>query len=67
MLDFDRFVFVGQTPTEWLPAHLKGPGVAWWDVAFTLTYTSYFIVPFAVAGVLGPATGSRSGVLRTGW
>jgi membrane-associated phospholipid phosphatase len=52
MLDFDRFVFVGQTPTEWLQAHLNGPGVGWWDVAFTLTYTSYFIVPFAVAGVL---------------
>ncbi len=52
MLDFDRFVFVGQTPTEWLQAHLNGTGVSWWDVAFTLTYTSYFIVPFAVAGVL---------------
>jgi PAP2 superfamily protein len=52
MLDFDRFLFVGHTPTEWLQAHLNGPGVAWWDVAFTLTYTSYFIVPFAVAGVL---------------
>ena len=52
MIDFDRFLFVGQTPTEWLQAHLNGPGVAWWDVAFTLTYTSYFIVPFAVAGVL---------------
>jgi hypothetical protein len=26
--------------------------VRWWDVAFTLVYTSYFIVPFAVAGVL---------------
>jgi membrane-associated phospholipid phosphatase len=52
MLDFDRFLFLGQTPTEWLQAHLNGPGVAWWDVAFTLTYTSYFIVPFAVAGVL---------------
>ena len=52
MLDFDRFLFFGQTPTEWLQAHLNGPGVAWWDVIFTLTYTSYFIVPFAVAGVL---------------
>ena len=52
MIDFDRFLFVGQTPTEWLQAHLNGPGVAWWDVVFTLTYTSYFIVPFAVAGVL---------------
>jgi len=52
MLDFDRFVFVGQTPTEWLQAHLNSPGVDWWDVAFTLIYTSYFIVPFAVAGFL---------------
>jgi PAP2 superfamily len=53
MIDFDRSVFFGQTPTEWLQAHLYEPGVVhWWDVAFTLVYTSYFIVPFAVAGVL---------------
>lgn len=53
MIDFDRFVFVGETPTEWLQAHLfSGPGVHWWNVAFTLVYTSYFIVPFALAGVL---------------
>jgi membrane-associated phospholipid phosphatase len=53
MIDFDRFVFFGQTPTEWLQARLYEPGVVhWWDVAFTLVYTSYFIVPFAVAGVL---------------
>ena len=53
MIDFDRFVFFGETPTEWLQAHLYDPGVVhWYDVAFTLTYTSYFIVPFAVAGVL---------------
>ena len=53
MIDFDRFVFFGETPTEWLQARLYEPGVVhWWDVAFTLTYTSYFIVPFAVAGVL---------------
>jgi hypothetical protein len=52
MIDFDRFAFLGQAPTEWLQARLDTPGVAWWDVAFTLTYTSYFIVPFAVAGVL---------------
>ena len=53
MIDFDRFVFFGQTPTEWLQAQLYDPGVIhWWDVAFTLVYTSYFIVPFAVAGVL---------------
>jgi len=53
MMDFDRFVFFGHTPTEWLQAHLYQPGVVhWWDVAFTLTYTSYFIVPFTVAGLL---------------
>ena len=53
MIDFDRFVFFGETPTEWLQAHLYEPGVVdWWDVAFTLVYTSYFIVPFALAGVL---------------
>ncbi|CAN5552035.1 phosphatase PAP2 family protein [soil metagenome] len=52
MLDFDRFLF-GTTPTEWLQAHVNRPGtVNWWDVAFTLTYTSYFIVPFVVAGAL---------------
>jgi hypothetical protein len=53
MIDFDRFVFFGQTPTEWLQAHIYEPGVVhWYDVAFTLIYTSYFIVPFALAGVL---------------
>jgi PAP2 superfamily len=53
MIDFDRFLFGGEVPTEWLQAHLYEPGrVMWWDVAFTLVYTSYFIVPFAVAGFL---------------
>ena len=53
MIDFDRFVFFGQTPSEWLQSHLYDPGaVHWYDVAFTLIYTSYFIVPFALAGVL---------------
>ena len=53
MIDFDRFLFFGETPTEWLQSHLYEPGVVnWWDVAFTLVYTSYFIVPFALAGLL---------------
>jgi hypothetical protein len=53
MIDFDRFLFFGQAPTEWLQARLYEPGVVnWWDVAFTLVYTSYFIVPFALAGLL---------------
>ena len=53
MIDFDRFVFFGDTPTQWLQAHVNAPGVIdGWDVAFTLVYTSYFIVPFVVAGAL---------------
>ncbi len=53
MIDFDRFLFLGQTPTEWIQARIYEPGVVhWWDVVFTLVYTSYFIVPFALAGVL---------------
>jgi hypothetical protein len=53
MIDFDQFVFLGDTPTQWLQAHLNDPEVInGWDVAFTLIYTSYFIAPFALAGVL---------------
>ena len=53
MIDFDRFVFFGMTPTQWLQAHVNDPGVVnWLDVAFTMIYTSYFIVPFTVAGFL---------------
>jgi hypothetical protein len=53
MIDFDQFVFFGETPTQWLQAHLNDPGVInGWDVAFTLIYTSYFIAPFALAGAL---------------
>jgi membrane-associated phospholipid phosphatase len=53
MVDFDSFVFGGETPTVWLQDHLYNPyAVSWWDVAFTLTYVSYFIVPFALAGWL---------------
>jgi hypothetical protein len=51
MIDFDSFVFFGETPTVWLQDHLYNPyAVSWWDVAFTLIYVSYFIVPFALAG-----------------
>ena len=53
MIDFDRFLFFGTTPTQWLQAHVNNPKVVnWLDVAFTLIYTSYFIVPFTVAGFL---------------
>jgi membrane-associated phospholipid phosphatase len=53
MIDFDRFLFFGTTPTQWLQAHVNDPKVVnWLDVAFTLIYTSYFIVPFIVGGFL---------------
>ncbi len=53
MIDFDSIVFGGETPTEWLQDRLYDPGVVhWWDVLFTFVYTSYFIVPFALAGYL---------------
>lgn len=52
MIDFDR-LFFGEPPTVWLQQQLYEPGVVhWWDVAFTLIYTSYFIVPFVLAGWL---------------
>jgi hypothetical protein len=53
MIDFDKAVFFGQTPTEWLQHHLYNPHVvSGWNVFFTLTYTSYFLTPFALAGWL---------------
>ena len=53
MIDFDRTLFFGHVPTEWIQAQTYEPGVVeWWDVVFTIVYTSYFIVPFALAGVL---------------
>jgi hypothetical protein len=53
MIDFDRFLFFGETPTEWLQAHLyDAEALSIWNVVFTLVYTSYFVAPFALAGVL---------------
>jgi hypothetical protein len=53
MIDFDKAVFFGQTPTEWLQHHLYNPHVvSGWNVFFTLTYTSYFLTPFVLAGWL---------------
>lgn len=53
MIHFDQFVFFGDTPTEWLQARLYDPtAVNWWEACFSIVYTSYFIVPFALAGYL---------------
>jgi membrane-associated phospholipid phosphatase len=51
MIDFDKALFGGEVPTEWLQAHLYDPSqLSAWNVGFTLVYTSYFITPFALAG-----------------
>jgi membrane-associated phospholipid phosphatase len=53
MIAFDKAVFFGQTPTEWIQRHVYSPGtLSAWNVAFTLIYTSYFIIPFLLAGWL---------------
>jgi hypothetical protein len=53
MIDADAWLFGGQAPTEWLQGHLLDSNqVHWWDVGFALVYSSHFIVPFAVAGIL---------------
>jgi hypothetical protein len=53
MIDFDEFFFFGQTPTVWLQEQFHEPGVLnWWDVALSVVYFSYFLVPFALAGYL---------------
>ena len=47
-----RFLGGGQLPTVRLQSLLLQPHVRWWDAAATVIYLSYFIVPFALAGVL---------------
>ena len=50
-LDVDRWMF-GVQPTVWLQSQLKEPFAPWWEVGVSLVYVSYFILPWAVAGLL---------------
>jgi membrane-associated phospholipid phosphatase len=50
--DVDRFLFGGVQPTVWLQEHIKYATVQWWDVVVTLTYISFFFLPYLTAGVL---------------
>ncbi len=50
-LEFDRFLFGGTEPTVWLQEHFRQPTVRWWDVVATLTYSSFFLLPYVVAGI----------------
>ena len=48
----DKFIFFGHEPTVWLQQHLKDVQPHWWDVVASATYTSFFLLPYIVAGVL---------------
>ncbi|QGS26793.1 phosphatase PAP2 family protein [Gordonia bronchialis] len=50
-VDVDHWMF-GVNPTVWLQSHLKEPTAPWWEVIVSIVYMSFFIIPYAVAGVL---------------
>lgn len=50
--DADRWLFFGVMPTVWLQERLKQPQPPWWEVVISTTYMSFFILPYAIAGVL---------------
>ena len=50
-VSFDRWLFDGNIPTVWLQAHLKDARVRWWDGGVSLVYTSFFLLPYVVAGI----------------
>lgn len=47
-LRIDEWLFFGHIPTQWLQQQLKAPEPAWWEAVLGLTYTSHFIVPYAM-------------------
>jgi hypothetical protein len=48
----DRWMFFGVLPTVWLQEHLKMPKPPWWEMVISTIYMSFFILPYAVAGML---------------
>jgi membrane-associated phospholipid phosphatase len=50
-ITFDRWLFRVE-PTVWLQSELKQPFAPWWEVGVSMVYVSFFIAPYAVAGVL---------------
>jgi hypothetical protein len=48
----DRWLFFGTVPTVWLQERIKMPLPPWWEVIISSIYMSFFILPYAVAGVL---------------
>lgn len=53
-LDVDKFLFFGHEPTVWLQEHLKHPRPVgqWYDLVVTITYYSFFFLPYIMAGVM---------------
>ena len=51
-VDADRAMFGGVVPTVWLQEHLKLGHSPWWEAGVTLTYVSFFLMPYVVAGLL---------------
>ena len=51
-LNVDKFLFGGAEPTVWLQEHLKYAHAQWWDVVVCVTYISFFLLPYVLAGVL---------------
>ncbi|PZS25462.1 MAG: inositol phosphorylceramide synthase [Pseudonocardiales bacterium] len=50
-LDVDKFLFGATVPTIWLQEHFKNPKANWWDVTVSLTYVSFFVLPYLTAAV----------------
>ncbi|MGZ8803068.1 MAG: phosphatase PAP2 family protein, partial [Mycobacterium sp.] len=50
--DMDRLLFFGAMPTVWLQERLKLPHPPWWEVVISSVYMSFFILPYAIAGIL---------------
>ena len=49
MIDFDKFFFGGQLPTEWLQRLWWHGHVSWYDFYFYFFYTIHFLAPVLVA------------------
>jgi hypothetical protein len=50
--EVDRWLFFGTVPTVWLQERIKMPQPPWWEVIISSIYMSFFILPYAVAGML---------------
>jgi hypothetical protein len=51
-VEADRWLFSGTVPTVWLQEQLKQGHPPWWEIVLSCVYMSFFILPYAVAGVL---------------